>query len=511
MARGPASGYEKPGPGVFPYMSLSNVAFIRSTAILLLVGLAVLLGIVALTFWLSVRTAELSEDITAQRRLRSATVEMRSILADAETGQRGFLLTREDDYLKPYRDALQRLPSGLALLKERAAAGTEADEVARLEELTTEKMAELKQTLDLEAAGQHDEAVAIVRSDRGRAVMDEARAIIGGMIERVDGRLIANMDSQTSAITNLQRAVIAGTLFIIIVVGASAVIALRYTRELVHARAELATLNLDLENRVADRTADLARANAEIQRFAYIVGHDLRAPLVNIMGFTTELLEQKNEFLDSIVKLRLKANIPAAPEEKKIEEDFDESVSFIRASTAKMDSLINAILRISRDGRRALTPERLDMTALITAAAANIQHRIDEKRGEIRLEGPFPGIVSDRLSLDQVFGNLFDNASKYGHAARPPEIVARGRIEGDQAFYEIEDNGRGVAPNEHERIFELFRRAGQQDQQGEGIGLAAVRANVRRLGGDITLVSEPGKGSTFTVRLPRVLTLEPAS
>jgi signal transduction histidine kinase len=491
-------------------MSLSNVAFIRSTALLLLAGLAVLLFIVGLTFWLSVRTSQISDDITATRRLRASTVELRSILADAETGQRGFLLTHDSDYLKPYENAQKRLPPGMKLLTERA---TEAERpnVEHLDKLVIEKMAELAETISLERMGRSADALARVRTDRGRLVMDEARTLLAGMIERADERLVSSMTEQASVILNLQRAVLAGAALIILVVGASAIIALRYTRELVTARAELATLNRDLEQRVADRTADLGRANQELQRFAYIIGHDLRAPLVNVMGFTSELMEVRKEIFATIAGLREQAGVKPSPEHAEAEKDFDESIQFIRTSTTKMDGLINAILKLSREGKRPLTPERLDMTKLIGDAAANVSHRVLERGGEVRIEGELPSVVSDRFSLEQVFGNLFDNAAKYAHPARPPEIVARGRIEGSDAVFDLSDNGRGIAPGDHERVFELFRRVGQQDQQGEGIGLAAVRALVRRLGGDITVTSELGKGSTFHVRLPRVFVAEPGT
>jgi signal transduction histidine kinase len=94
---------------------------------------------------------------------------------------------------------------------------------------------------------------------------------------------------------------------------------------------------------------------------------------------------------------------------------------------------------------------------------------------------------------------------KYAKPGRPGRIAIRGRANVHGCIYEIEDNGRGVAPADHERIFELFRRSGSQDQPGEGIGLAHVRALIYRLGGSITLDSELDRGSTFRISLPRNL------
>ena len=112
-------------------------------------------------------------------------------------------------------------------------------------------------------------------------------------------------------------------------------------------------------------------------------------------------------------------------------------------------------------------------------------------------------IVSDRLALEQVFTNLLDNAVKYRSRERPLRIdVGAKRIPGNRLAIEIEDNGRGVAAQDAERIFELFRRSGPQDQPGEGIGLAHVRSVVRRLGGDISVNSALDVGTTFRIELP---------
>ena len=104
--------------------------------------------------------------------------------------------------------------------------------------------------------------------------------------------------------------------------------------------------------------------------------------------------------------------------------------------------------------------------------------------------------------MEQVFGNLVDNALKYLQPGRAGRVVVRGREDRGRLVYEVQDNGRGIDPRDHERVFDLFRRAGVQDQPGEGIGLAHVRALVHRLGGSITLESALDRGSVFRVSLP---------
>jgi signal transduction histidine kinase len=278
------------------------------------------------------------------------------------------------------------------------------------------------------------------------------------------------------------------------------------TAQLESARGALENLNRNLETIVDTRTADLVAANEEIQRFAYIVSHDLRSPLVNVMGFTSELQvarEAITGFYADVVKKHPDMANPAIKEA--IESELPEAIDFIRSSTSKMDRLINAILRLSREGGRVLTPEPLQLKQLLETAAQSLNHQLTDAGAELVIED-VPDIVGDRLATEQIFANLLENAVKYLAPGRPGRIRVRGWQEGSTVFVDVEDNGRGIDPRDHSRVFDLFRRAGAQDRPGEGIGLAHVRALVRRLGGTITLSSVAGEGSTFRVSLPKILT-----
>ena len=274
------------------------------------------------------------------------------------------------------------------------------------------------------------------------------------------------------------------------------------------ARAELSAANADLEGRVAERTADLRESNNEIQRFAYIVSHDLRAPLVNIMGFTSEIEALRDDVLARLRTLRAQAPSSEPQQDEALGTDFGEAIGFIKTSTIKMDRLINAILKLSREGRREFRPEPVDMDEMIRSIAASLAHQAEAAGATISADS-LPPITSDRFALEQVFSNLVDNALKYLRADEPGRIEVKGRADGASVVYEVRDNGRGIDEHDRERVFDLFRRAGKQDRPGEGIGLAHVRALVRRLGGSIGLESIPGSGSTFTVTLPRSWIDEP--
>jgi signal transduction histidine kinase len=336
--------------------------------------------------------------------------------------------------------------------------------------------------------------------------MEAARTNLFNLLARADTRLRNDVQDMTAGARWLSTATILGALLILLLGAGSFFVVLRYTRDLLRARKDVQTLNETLEERVEERTTDLARANDEIQRFAYIVSHDLRAPLVNIMGFTSELeagVSAVSRFVDG---LAIEETDTAASEARlAVKEDMPEAIGFIRTSTTRMDGLINAILRLSREGRRTLKLERVSFDELLDYLADNIQHQVSEADGEISVVKPVPTLISDRLALEQIFGNLLDNAVKYRDRTRPLRITIRAIEAGRYVHFEVSDNGRGIAKQDHERVFELFRRSGVQDRPGEGIGLAHVRALTRRLGGDITVESELGSGTTFRVSLPRVL------
>jgi signal transduction histidine kinase len=294
-------------------------------------------------------------------------------------------------------------------------------------------------------------------------------------------------------------------LLIVALALASAVLMNRNLKQVEAARSNLAALNQGLEDVVQERTREIVRANDEIQQFAYIVSHDLRAPLVNIMGFTSEL-----EAIGESMKRQLEAMVAEAPDKvsqetrEALDTELPEAISFIRASTAKMDRLIKAILDLSREGRRVLSPVQVNMTELATSIAASLKHQADEKDAEIEV-GELPELVTDRLAVEQVLSNVVENAVKYLETGRHGQISITGRRDGPFIEYHVKDNGRGIDKSDRERVFELFRRAGRQDTKGEGIGLAFVRAIIRRLGGSVNLDSEPGVGTTVILRLPRVL------
>jgi signal transduction histidine kinase len=149
------------------------------------------------------------------------------------------------------------------------------------------------------------------------------------------------------------------------------------------------------------------------------------------------------------------------------------------------------------------------MNALAAGVVANLHQRAEDAGATVAVE-PIPALESDRMAVEQILSNLVENALKYLSPKRVGEVAVSGRRAGKSVQIEVRDNGRGIDPADHERIFELFRRSGTQDQPGEGIGLANVRALTYRLGGTIEVDSKLDQGASFRLCLPtKFVAMEP--
>jgi signal transduction histidine kinase len=486
-------------------MAFEKSNFSRSVVVLMGAGTLILLVIIGTAIWLADSTARLGAEVIEARRLRTTASETLETLLNAETSQRGYLLTTSDRYLTPYQAALPALQRNLQALNALEAVDPATRPLLdHLKSVARQKVDELALTVSLARAGRREEALAIVRSDRGIIAMDDARRTLRSIIATAEGTVAGNIDRLNRNAFILQWITTVGGVVVILFGITAMFLVYRSILQAIGARREVEMLNQSLEDRVARRTEALTRANEEIQRFAYIVSHDLRAPLVNIMGFTSELEVGTKSLKDYFEPQNAETEAEAEPAARQAALDgIPEAVRFIRSSTGKMDRLINAILKLSREGRRELVSERVDLKTIFGTIAASLKHQIDETQTQVELSQHLPVLSSDRLALEQVFGNLFDNALKYLQPGRPGHIVVGAQNAPAFVTITIKDNGRGIADNDRERVFELFRRAGRQDRPGEGIGLAHVRTLVRRLGGRITCESTLGRGTTFTVSLPR--------
>jgi signal transduction histidine kinase len=262
----------------------------------------------------------------------------------------------------------------------------------------------------------------------------------------------------------------------------------------------------ELEVRVKERTAELEAANEEVRRFAYIVSHDLRAPLVNLKGFSSELRIAAAVLQDVLPAILPHLEAPQhADVARALTQDIPEALGFIETSVTRMDHLIQAILHLSRLGRRELCREPLDVLALVQGTVQTLAHQVAERQVQVTID-PLPIVMADRTAMEQIMGNLLANAVAYLAPGRPGEIVVTGERRPEATVFAVRDNGRGIATEDIPKVFEPFRRVGRQDVPGEGMGLAYVQMLVRRHGGDIRCHSTLGVGTTFTFTIAHQLT-----
>ena len=483
--------------------------------LLLAAGLVVLTIISAGSVYLVNRAREDARSVLHTVEVENQLSLVQLQLRRAESAQRGYLSTLRPDFQTDFEQAASQLPPALTRLSQLISDNpVQKRLVDEMLPLIDQRIEEFRRTIELARTQRLDDAAQIVREGIGRDAIKRIEDLASQMRaeeDRLFGLRTANADRSQTLAASLTWI---GSGFVVVLAGISIFLVRRSARARDAAEALLRDSNLNLEATVNERTADLREANDEIQRFAYIVSHDLRSPLVNIMGFTSELEELRADIFRRIAALD-RATAAASPvpevaseaepvlegEDKQLSQDFSEALGFIKSSIARMDRLISAILNLTREGRREFEPERIDTNALIEGIVATVAHQAAEAKARIRIE-PLPDIVSDRLALEQIFSNLIDNALKYLKPGVPGDISVRGRTKLGFAIFEIADNGRGIDPKDHQRIFELFRRAGTQDKPGQGIGLAHVRTLVRRLGGTMSVQSELHNGSTFTITLP---------
>ncbi len=261
---------------------------------------------------------------------------------------------------------------------------------------------------------------------------------------------------------------------------------------------ELEEANSNLEKEIAERKAtaeelrkrseELARSNLELQQFAYIASHDLQEPLRAISGFT-ELLERRYK--------------------GQIDERADKYIGFIVDGTKQMQQVIQDLLAYSRVQTKAHEFSLIDMNDSLNQALSNLQVSIRDKKAVINVDR-LPDIFADGTQITLLFQNLIGNALKFQRPDTIPDIRISSRREGDRWIFSVADNGIGIDPQYTERIFKIFQRLhAKGEYEGTGIGLAICKRIVERHGGEITLRSEPGAGSTFSFSIPTTREVKP--
>jgi signal transduction histidine kinase len=435
-----------------------------------------------------------ADRITHTLHILNLIEQLKFHLFRAESGQRGYLLTNDADYLVPYNESNIKARMLLETLSETEIAIPEQKQkFSRLSKLLNEKLNEMSDGIEFINKDQNKKAVRLVKTDKGYKLTLEILALIDEMemAEQVylNKKRVENDESQQYISQILLTANLAGLCL--------AILALHYTFRsgirIKHLVQEIETNNSHLEEKVEQRTEELKhyaqeleRSNKELEDFAFIASHDLQEPLRKIRAFGERLEKGFAETLGP---------------------QGQDYLARMQSASSRMSRLIEDLLAFSRVTSRQREFIPVDMNNLLNDVIDAMDYAINEKTAQIKL-GKLPVIEGDASQLHQVFSNLLSNSLKFVAEGKNPEININTRETtnfNDKPYLIItfSDNGIGFDEQYKDRIFNLFQRLhGKDEYTGTGIGLAICRKIVESHGGKIEVASQPGRGTTFSLWFP---------
>jgi len=451
----------------------------------------------------------------------SALREVLSTVVDAETGQRGYLITKENSFLKPYTAANERIDGRLQELQELLSDNDkQSRNLAELRTLVRKRFEALNEVLQLQRT-QGSAARSHLLAGSGKLAMERVRAKIKEMEEIERSLLVVrNDESETAYWTAVIAGAIASLLGLLLAVAGYILL-----RRDIHLRniaaANLQAANDRLEERVHERTAtitnmisalreeiqvrsaaedsakkyaeELNRSNLELDQFAAVASHDLQEPLRKIQAFADRLQADSREQLGGKGRNYLDR---------------------ILNSATRMRRLIDDLLAYSRVTTKGLSFTPVKLSQVVEEVVGDLEGRLQQTGGTITFD-ELSCVAADPLQMRQLFQNLLANALKFHRPSVAPQVTVSSEIvapaanssdgneRGSQLQVKIRDNGIGFEPEYKERIFDLFQRLhGRDDYEGTGLGLAICKKIVERHGGTISADSIPQNGAVFTITLP---------
>jgi len=453
----------------------------------LITGLAAATGILVLVAVISYsslqRSGEDRQWVVHTYRVMGYIDEVLQGLTDAETGERGYILTGQDSYLEPYERGLGEVRKSLGEIRKLTADNAiQQHSLDVLGPVIAERLTELRERIQVRRESGFTPAAMAVREGAGKQLMDTIRASLVDM-KTEEERLLVQRSVELKASSQRTRvALIFGESLGLVFLGIAGFIIHAEMRQRAKAEEEIRELNADLERKVAERTAELAerakdleRSNMELQQFAYVASHDLQEPLRTIASFTQLLAKRYADQLDDKAR---------------------EFIGFAVDGSKRMQTLINDLLSFSRVGTLGKAPVPVECEKTLDTVLRSLKRAIEESGAVIKRD-PLPTVLADDVQLGQLLQNLVGNAIKF-RGNRAPQIHIGAERCGEDWKIFVRDNGIGIAPEHNERIFVIFQRLHTKTQYaGTGIGLAVCKKIAERHGGRIWVEPTPGGGSTF--------------
>lgn len=437
--------------------------------------------------FLSFRVADLDRWTIHTYQVIGELKDSLTALLDVETGDRGYILSKNAEYLAPYNRGRLEILKHVARVEELTHDNREQRQrVQKLRDLAKEKLQFAAETLAVET----DIAKTLVSEGKGKRIMDAYRVLVNEMISAEQSLL----DSRVRDLQNAQTALWVATGMLTVLGGGLLGWVFTITRTAIEdekRRVDLLNeLNTTLVEEIEQRkkteealqltTAKLTSSNADLQRFAYVASHDLQEPLRAVAGFVTLIASKHKGTLD---------------------EESEGWINHAVEGSTRMRNLINDLLAYARVESRGKTLELIDTNKAFNQAKRDLSVLIEESNAELT-SSDLPELMGDEGQLTQVFQNLIGNAIKFKSYEKPKVHVSATRKDDDWLF-SVKDNGIGFEPEHVDRIFIIFQRLhGREEYKGTGIGLALCKKIIERHGGRIWAESEKGKGSTFYFTIP---------
>ncbi len=426
-----------------------------------------------------------SEEVEQTYRVMSKAEEVLSLLKDAETGQRGFMLTHQRAFLEPYTNSLGAIDRTFDSL--RVMAEHSSGQQARLDTLRgliDRRYAIMSLTVLYDSS----RAISLSERDallaRGRLTMDSLRMSIG-RLNASEKALLRERESRQTNVARLTPSYLLALTAVTIVLLSGSFLLLN--RELRH--------RLLVQRELEHKIEALNRSNAELEQFAYVASHDLQEPLRKIRAFSSKLMLRHSAALS---------------------EEGQELLQKSEHSAGRMQTLIDDLLNFSRLIKPPEVPVRTDLNQVVHDVLNDLWEDIQVKGARVQVD-PLPILEAQPTQFRQLFQNLLSNALKFSRSDVSPVIdIDYQQIKGsempqglghlqalDYHRIAVSDNGIGFEPQYVEKIFVIFQRLhGRLEYSGTGIGLAICKRVVTNHRGFIDAQSTPGEGSTFLIYLP---------